>query len=44
MGDGQDDEVVVKTFEKALLELPDLVVFDEGHTPRNKNSSIFQVS
>ncbi|CAA7019459.1 unnamed protein product [Microthlaspi erraticum] len=30
-------------FGKMLLELPGLMVLDEGHTPRNKNSQIWQV-
>uniref|UniRef100_A0A1J3GDY4 SNF2 domain-containing protein CLASSY 4 n=2 Tax=Noccaea caerulescens TaxID=107243 RepID=A0A1J3GDY4_NOCCA len=30
-------------FGKMLLELPGLMVLDEGHTPRNQNSRIWQV-
>ncbi|CAK7356242.1 unnamed protein product [Dovyalis caffra] len=34
----EDDQV-----RKALLELPHLIVLDEGHTPRNKQSLIWKV-
>ncbi|CAH8364821.1 unnamed protein product [Eruca vesicaria subsp. sativa] len=33
----------VQEFRKMLLELPGLLVLDEGHTPRNHNSCIWKV-
>ncbi|MCL7045485.1 hypothetical protein MKW94_000826 [Papaver nudicaule] len=31
-----------KNIRKSLLELPNVLILDEGHTPRNKNSKIFK--
>ncbi|KAL2901481.1 SNF2 domain-containing protein CLASSY 3 [Bienertia sinuspersici] len=36
-------QILDQKIRQALLEQPDVLVLDEGHTPRNENSSIFKV-